>query len=233
VVLDFDGTLAPIVDDPGAARPLPGALDAVAALVRSYRLVAVVSGRPAAFLATHLDLAGLVRVGSYGLERVTDGRVVEVPAAAGWRAAVAGVAERASAAAPPGVVVEDKGVSVTVHFRMAPAASAWARAFADDEARATGLVTHPARASVELRPPLAVDKGTAVADLVAGAGVSAACCCGDDIGDLAAFAALDDLPVALRVAARSAETPPELVAAADLVVDGPEGVLDVLRALAP
>jgi trehalose 6-phosphate phosphatase len=78
-----------------------------------------------------------------------------------------------------------------------------------------------------------VDKGTAVAALVAEADVSAACCCGDDVGDLAAFAALDDLPVALRVAVRSAETPPELTAAADLVVDGPDGVLELLRALAP
>ena len=233
MVLDFDGTLAPIVDDPGAARPLPGSLGAVAELVRSYRLVAVVSGRPASFLATHLEVPGLLRVGSYGLERVTDGRVEAVPAAARWRAAVAGVARRASAVAPPGVVVEDKGVSVTVHYRTAPGASAWARSFVDDEARATGLVVHAARASVELRPPLAVDKGTAVADLVAESGVSAACCCGDDIGDVAAFAALDGLPVALRVAVRSAETPPELTAAADLVVDGPDGVLDLLRALAP
>jgi trehalose 6-phosphate phosphatase len=201
-------------------------------LVHTYRLVAVVSGRPGAFLATHLDVPGLVRVGSYGLEHVTDSGVVESPEASAWRDAVAGATRRAAEAAPPGVLVEDKGISVTLHFRTAPSHAAWVRAFADAEADATGLVAYDARRSVELRPPLAVDKGSAVAALVAQAGLSAACFCGDDLGDLAAFAALDPLALALRVVARSDETPPALIAAADVVVEGPSGVLTLLRALA-
>jgi trehalose 6-phosphate phosphatase len=233
VLLDYDGTLAPIVDDPAAARPLPESLDALRTLVPAYRLVAVVSGRPASFLAAHLAVPGLVRIGAYGLEQVTDAGVVELPAVTSWRAAVAGVARRALAAAPPGVVVEDKGVGVTLHYRTAPAAAAWAYAFADAEARATGLLRHYARYSVELRPPLAVDKGTTVSALLAEAGVSAGCVCGDDTGDVPAFTAVATLPVALRVAVRSAETPPELTAAANLAVDGPAGVLALLRALAP
>jgi len=234
VLCDFDGTLAPIVDDPDTARPLPGVADALRALTDRYRLVAVVSGRPAAFLVEHLDVAGLRRFGSYGLERVGVGGRVELAAEAEpWRAAVAGVVDRARASAPSRVLVEDKGVSVTLHVRTAPELEAWVRAFAAGEAARTGMVLHDARMSVELRPPLTVDKGSVVAALVAEAGLAAACFAGDDRGDLAAFAALDGLPHALRVAVRSEESPPALLSAADVVVDGPAGVLELLRSLAP
>jgi len=232
VVCDFDGTLAPIVDDPAMARPLPGALIVLRALVERFLLVAVVSGRPAAFLATHLPVPGLTRVGSYGLEQVTEEGVTEVAGAAAWRAAVAEAVARAGDGPPPGVIVEDKGLSVTLHHRRAPAAAGWVRAFADAAAARGGLVVHDARMSIELRPPIAVDKGTVVSGLLAGAAATAVCVCGDDGGDLPAFAAVATLPVAVRVAAWSAEAPPELLAAADLVVRGPDGVLEVLRFLA-
>jgi trehalose 6-phosphate phosphatase len=232
VVLDFDGTLAAIVDDPQLARPLPGSLTVLRALVDRFRLVAVVSGRPAAFLAAHLDVGGLVRLGSYGLEEVTATGVVEAQDGSPWRPAVAEVTVRARAAAPAGVLVEDKGLSVTLHHRTAPGAAAWVHAFAATQARETGLVVHEARQSAELRPPVAIDKGTAVASLVARAQVTAACVVGDDIGDLAAFEAVSGLSPAVRVAVGSTEAPPLLLAAADLVVDGPRGVLEVLRFLA-
>ena len=232
MLCDFDGTLAPIVEDPSMARPVPGTLTVLRALVERFRLVAVVSGRPASFLATHLPVPGLTRAGSYGLEQVTDAGVTEVAGASAWRAAVGEVAARAGAAAPPGVVVEDKGLSVTIHHRGAPAAAGWVRAFADAQAERSGLVTHAARMSIELRPPIAIDKGTVVSELIAHAGVTAACVCGDDAGDLPAFAAVAVLPLAVRVAAWSAEAPADLFAAADLVVDGPDGMLEVLRFLA-
>jgi trehalose 6-phosphate phosphatase len=232
VLLDFDGTLASIVTDPGAARPVAGAVDALAALVARYPLVGVVSGRPAAFLAVHLPVAGLERWGSYGLERVVDGGVERTDEAERWRPVVAAVVARARASAPAGVGVEDKGVSVTLHVRTAPSHGGWVRAFAEAEAASTGLAVHDARMSVELRPPLPVDKGTVVARLVASTGVSAACFVGDDLGDLSAFRALDGVPIGLRVAVRSEETPPEVLRAADVVVDGPQGVLELLRVLA-
>jgi len=232
VVVDFDGTLAPIVDDPAIARPLPGTLPVLRALVRRFRLVAVVSGRPAAFLATHLDVDGLVRVGSYGLEEVTPTGIVQASEASAWTEAVRMVTARAREHAPPGVLVEDKGLSITLHYRTAPGVEAWIREFARAESSATGLVAHDARRSVELRPPLAGDKGGAVARLVERDGVDAACVCGDDIGDLPAFAAVDALDLAVRVAVRSDEIPASLVDAADVVVDGPDDVLEVLRYLA-
>jgi len=231
--MDFDGTLAAIVPDPAAARPLPGSVVVLRALVSRFRLVAVVSGRPAAFLAAHLDVPGLVRMGSYGLERVTaDGGVEVSPDASPWLPVVAEVAALARRLAPPGAVVEDKGLGVTLHHRTAPETAEWARAFAEGQGASRGLAVHEARRSIELHPPVAVDKGTTAAALIAGAGLEAACACGDDTGDLPAFAAVCRLPLGVRIAVGSGEAPPDLLAAADVIVDGPAGMLAVLRYLA-
>ena len=232
ILLDFDGTLAPIVADPADARPLPGATDVLGVLAGRYRLVAVVSGRPAEYLAIHLDVAGVDRWGAYGLQHIVDGRVVVAPSASAWQSKVASVVARGRAVAPAGVGVEDKGITVTLHFRGAPESEGWVRAFAAESAAATGLAVHDAKMSAELRPPVPIDKGTVVAGLVADAGVQAACFVGDDVGDLSAFRALDAVDSPLRVAVRSDEAPAELLAAADLVVDGPAGVLEFLRSLA-
>jgi trehalose 6-phosphate phosphatase len=232
VLLDFDGTLAPIVAEPAAARPLPGAVDALSELARRYLLVGVISGRPGRFLAEHLRAPGVERWGSYGVEQVrSDGTVETAPEAERWRGVVSEVVGRARRAAPSGVGVEDKGLSVTLHVRRAPEAGAWVRVFAEREAGTTGLAVHEARMSVELRPPLGIDKGSVVAGIVGREGVRSAMFVGDDRGDQEAFRALDGLATSLRVAVGSPELPPELAAAADLVVDGPPGVLDLLHAL--
>ncbi len=239
VVTDFDGTLSPIVVDPAAARPLPGAPALLHGLAARYRRVAVVSGRPVAFLAERLGAAArpssrLVLSGLYGLERWEAGRVVEAPEAAAWRPVVAGAVRAARAADLGGADVEDKGLALTLHVRAVPEAAPVAEQWARNEAARTGLVVHGARRSVELRPPLEVDKGRVVDDLVAGAG--AACFLGDDAGDLPAFDALDRLAAqggasTVRIAVRSSESPPELLARADVVVDGPGGALGLLHRL--
>ncbi|GAC1589976.1 MAG: trehalose-phosphatase [Acidimicrobiales bacterium] len=207
-------------------------MDALKALVDRYGLVGVISGRPAGFLAEHLDVAGLARWGSYGLEWVgADGAVQEDPLASSWRATVSEVVEEAHRVAPAGVRVEDKGLSVTLHVREVPSAEPWVRTFARSWVTQTGLVQHDAKMSVELRPPLDIDKGTVVRRLL-GEHFRSACFVGDDRGDLSAFDALAGADHAVRVAVRSPETPTELLDAADLVVDGPEGVLILLNVLA-
>jgi trehalose 6-phosphate phosphatase len=230
VLTDFDGTLAPIVDDPSAAEPLPGAADVLRRLSRRYARVGVVSGRPVAYLLDRLG-PGLWLSGLYGLEAVEGGRFVEAPFAERWRPVVAGVV--ASAVARFGDAVEDKGLSLTLHFRRRPTREPEVRAWAEAEATRTGLVVRPAKASVELHPPLDVDKGTVVEG--AAAGLAAVCFLGDDVGDLPAFRALDRLAAAgvhaVRVVVGTSETPEEVVAHADLVVDGPEGALALLRSL--
>ncbi len=237
VLTDFDGTLAPIVADPAAAVPLPGAPAVLAALARRFGVVAVVSGRPAAFLAGRLAAAGpAVRLfGVYGLEWIEDGEVRLAPEAEPWRAAASEVVAAARREfAGEAVGIEDKGVSVTVHWRQSPAAGGRAVAFARVWSARTGLALQPGRRAVEFRPPVGIDKGAVVERLARGC--RAACFAGDDAGDLAAFAALDRLAAegtrTVRLAVADEESPPELVDAADMVVNGPAEALDVLAALA-
>jgi trehalose 6-phosphate phosphatase len=243
VLCDFDGTLAPIVQEPSAARPLAGTPALLARLAGRFGTVAVVSGRPAAFLADQMAVGTgggrgprVELVGLYGMESVgPDGVVRPDERVAPWLAVVSDTAARLREGVPDGVRVEAKGPAVAVHWRQAPGAGPWATARTAEEAARSGLEAHPGRMSVELRPPLAIDKGTVVLGLTEGR--AAACFLGDDLGDLPAFAALarrrtEDGLAAVGVAVRDAETAPEVAAAADLTVDGPEGAVAVLEWLA-
>jgi trehalose 6-phosphate phosphatase len=201
-----------------------------------FARVAVVSGRPAAFLRDALAIDGLDYAGTYGLERIIDGALVLDERVLPFVAAVAQAADEAEAALP-GLRVERKGeVAVTVHWRDQPErgddASRWAAATAPRlglEAPLRG------RMAVELRPPVPVDKGTTVAELAQG--MRTAAFAGDDAGDLPAFAALHALvdagalEHAVSIGVTSDESPPE-VRAADVVVEGPAELAALLDALA-
>ncbi|NLV56423.1 MAG: trehalose-phosphatase [Acidimicrobiales bacterium] len=234
ILTDFDGTLAPIVDEPAAARPLPGAVPALSELAARARIVGVVSGRPVAFIAGHVPDPRIHLSGLYGLERRDAGVVASDPEAERWAAPIAAAATELREALPDGVEVEAKRASVTVHFRRHPDREAAVLAAVADVAGRHGLVTRPARRAAEVHPPVPVDKGTVVEELASGG--RAACFLGDDVGDLPAFDALDRLAgkglLAVRVAVRSPEVSEELVDRADVVVDGPAGAVDWLRGLA-
>ena len=226
--LDFDGTLSPIVPDPVGARPWPGVPALLARLAARFGLVAVISGRPAEFLHEVLGSpAGVRLVGLYGLGHVG-------PDARPWEPLIADVVERARAEAPPGIYVEPKGFAVTLHWRHAPEAGAWAQAFAAREEAGRGLRVHQGRMSLELRPPLDVDKGTVVRSLVEG--MRAVAVFGDDLGDLPAFDALAELGAqgvaVARVAVVDAESDDLVAARSDLVVKGPAGAVTLLEQLA-
>jgi trehalose 6-phosphate phosphatase len=127
--LDYDGTLAPIVDDPEAAAPLPGTPELLGRLARRFAAVALVSGRPAAWLAGRAAAPGVRYLGLYGLEEIVDGRVVVASEAERVRPSVR-AALRELAAAPAvtaaGAYVEDKGLSVGVHLRRVADPGRWA-----------------------------------------------------------------------------------------------------------
>jgi trehalose 6-phosphate phosphatase len=233
VVFDFDGTLAPIVQDPASARPLDGVTDALAGLAARFGLVGVLSGRPVDFLLPLLP-DGLVVSGLYGLEVVRDGRRTDRAGAGAWREVVADVARSSSDRGPEGMVVEPKGLSLTLHYRTRPEIAGAVAEWARRQGARSGLEVRPAKMSVELHPPIAADKGTALEELVEG--LSAVCFVGDDRGDLPAYDALDRLAArgvhALRVAVASDEAPDELIDRADLVVEGPAEVLELLHRLA-
>lgn len=234
IFTDFDGTLSPIVDDPAAAVPVPGAPELLEELAHHYRVVAVISGRPASFLAAHLPPSVLL-VGLYGLEVQRDGQRRFDPRAERWRPVVSEAASRSEAEAPPGMVVEPKDLSLTLHYRSDPSLEDRVVSLANEVAAATGLVSRPARRSVELHPPVDADKGTVLHSLAGD--LQAACYLGDDLGDLAAFRALDELAArgvaAVRVAVRSDEAPPGLLQAADVTVEAPTGAAALLQSLLP
>jgi len=229
---DFDGTLAPIVDDPAAAEAAPGAIELLDALARRYRRVAVVSGRPRSFLVERVgpdvDLSGL-----YGLETRVAGIEHDHAEAERWREVVTAVGTEGREQLPAGVLVEAKGLSLTVHYREAPEAEPAVLAWAGEAARTSGLELRSAKRSVELHPPLSVDKGTSVVAL--SEGCRTVVYLGDDVGDLPAFEALDRLAaegvVTCKVAISSDELDPQLGAAADLLLDGPAAVVAALAPL--
>jgi len=238
---DFDGTLAPIVADPQAARALPGAVPALRRLAGAVGTLAVITGRPAAEAVAYggLDaVPGLIVLGHYGWQRWQDGELTgppSPPAVQAARQALPGLLRQAGA--PDGTWVEDKGHALAVHTRRTAdpdAALGLLRGPLDNLAERTGLAAEPGRMVIELRPA-GVDKGSALTGLVRERGAAAVLFCGDDLGDLPAFAAVralraDGIP-GCAVASASPESP-EVAAAADLVVDGPEGIVALLAALA-
>lgn len=233
IIADYDGTLAPIVDDPGEAVPLEGVAELLEALAGKFARVAVVSGRPVDFLDGQVPHA-VATAGLYGLEVRLDGTRRDHPQGGAWREVVDDVAAHAEAAGPDGMYVERKGLSLTFHYRSHPELADEVEAWAEAEAGRSGLVSRPARMSVELHPPIDADKGTALADVVEG--LAAVLFIGDDVGDLPAFDALDRLAgegvTVVRVAVASSEAVPDLLDRADLVLEGPSGVRDLLRRLA-
>ncbi|MFJ8147194.1 trehalose-phosphatase [Streptomyces sp. NPDC096048] len=246
IALDFDGTLAPIVADPDQARAHPDAVPALAALAPKVAAVAVITGRPAEVAVRHggfADVPGLdhlVVLGHYGAERwdAATGALTTPaphPGVAAVRAGLPGLLERSGAG--QGTWIEEKGHAVAVHTRRAPdpqAAFDTLRAPLADLASRHGLIVEPGRMVLELRPP-GMDKGAALREYVRELDARAVLYAGDDLGDLPAFAAVDALRTqatpGLLVCSGSDEVP-DLRKRADVVVDGSEGVVHLLRALA-
>jgi trehalose 6-phosphate phosphatase len=237
VCLDFDGTIAPIVEDPAAARPLPGMIDLLGPLADRYAAAAIVSGRPATYLASHAAAPGVRYLGMYGLEEIVEGRVQVDPRLEAARPAVEAAREELAgdpAVTASGAHLEDKRYAVAVHTRRVAEPDRWAGPIGQAAARIAaghGLEVVPGRMVWELRPQVHSDKGEAVRRVVAESGAGALVVAGDDLGDLPGFAVAAELGGGLRVVAGSAEAPAELLDAADLVVDGPEGVRELLEHL--
>ncbi|MFF3889131.1 trehalose-phosphatase [Streptomyces sp. NPDC001914] len=246
VALDFDGTLAPIVPDPDRARAHPDAVPALAALAPKVASVAVVTGRPAGVAVRHGGFAGvaglehLVVLGHYGAERwdAVSGTVTAPaphPGVAAVRAELPGFLDRIGAW--QGTWIEEKGRAVAVHTRRAAdpqAAFEALRGPLGELAARHGLIVEPGRMVLELRPP-GMDKGVALLEYIRETGAEAVLYAGDDLGDLPAFAAVeklrsDGIP-GLLVCSGSSEVA-ELAERADLVVEGPAGVVRLLAAIA-
>ncbi|MEV0172889.1 trehalose-phosphatase [Streptomyces sp. NPDC050803] len=246
IALDFDGTLAPIVADPEQARAHPEAVPALAALAPKVAAVAVVTGRPAGVAVRYGGFAGvrglehLVVLGHYGAERwdavsATVSAPAPDPGVAAVRAELPGVLD--GVGAWHGTWIEEKGRAVAVHTRRADDPQAAFEALREPLAELAarhGLIVEPGRMVLELRPP-GMDKGVALLDYVREIDAASVLYAGDDLGDLPAYAAVDKLRTdgtpGLLVCSASEEVP-ELEERADMVVQGPAGVVRLLRSLA-
>jgi trehalose 6-phosphate phosphatase len=219
LLFDVDGVLAPIVARPEDARVPDDTRAELARLAARYALVACVTGRESADARRIVGLDGLTYVGEHGLELA--------PEADAWAPRLAAFADAAEWPA------ERKRLTVAFHWRTAPDEAEAVAVLERIAARAAdqGFVPRWGRKVLEVRPPIRADKGTAVRHLLARAGLRRALYAGDDTTDLDAFRALDDLELAVRLAVASAEGPPELRGAADVVVGGPGELLVLLERL--
>ncbi|MGB0101018.1 MAG: trehalose-phosphatase [Nocardioides sp.] len=249
VGLDFDGTLSPIVDDPDQAHIHPDASDVLVDLAEVVAAVAVITGRPA---RQALALGGLEEVGDaigatgkelylygqYGNERWSSSqhRIVSPRPPAGLAAFLRDLPRTLRDADAADAWVEDKGLAHAVHTRrMSDPDAAFERLLPPlrELASRNGLALEPGRNVIEVRAP-GMDKGQAVERLVDEVGAGAFLFAGDDLGDLEAFEAVarlrtDGLPTLLVCSASTEQS--ALLPLSDVVVQGPEGVLDLLRRL--
>lgn len=243
VLLDIDGTLAPIVrhaDDAQVPEPTRVQLIAVA---KRYAVVGCISGRQAATARQMVALGSIDYVGNHGMELLRAGRT-EVEIDPEIAAHVQTVRDFADEVWGPElqrlrIRAEDKRAIAGFHWRGAPDEAAAEDAVRSVAARAEaiGLITHWGRKVLEVRPPVAIDKGRGVRRLLDGRDLAAGLYVGDDVTDLDAFAGLrtlveaGELGAAVCIGVRSDETPPRLEEGADVLVDGPRGVRELLRTL--
>jgi trehalose 6-phosphate phosphatase len=238
VAFDFDGTLSPIVDDPDSARAHPEAASALRRLAERVGTVAIITGRPAAVAVDYggfADIDRLVVLGHYGRERWENG-ALETPEALPGVAEARAKLSKILQTAPEGVAIEDKGHALAVHTRRAAepeVALERLRSIIAALAERSGLVVEPGRLVLELRPP-GMDKGASLRTLVAERAATAVLYAGDDLGDLAAYDAIETLrkegTPGVKVCSSSDEVT-ALAERADLIVDGPAGVVRLVESL--
>ncbi|HEY2767462.1 MAG TPA: trehalose-phosphatase [Solirubrobacteraceae bacterium] len=245
VLLDIDGTLAPIVRHATDAHVPEATRTLLIEIAKRYRLVGCVSGRRAASARQVVAIGSIAYVGNHGGELLRAGATQpEVdPELARWTERVRAFAARVYTGEHQRlrVRVEDKHAIAAFHWRGAPDEAAAAAAVREiaERAEEQGLAVHWGRKVLEVRPPVTLDKSLGVSALLSGSAPAfgAALYVGDDTTDLDAFrglrALVDDrmLARAVCVAVRSEEAPRELVEQADLAIDGPDGVRELLEAL--
>ena len=237
LVLDFDGVLAPIVADPTTSAMPDRVARSLARLASGLGLVAVISGRPVAFLEERVKAPGVPLLGSYGMEQSFDGARQIAPEAEHWLAPVREAAQRLRPifAGSPGIRVEEKSVSVAVHWRQAPdhaAAADQVRQATERVSEELGLRLEPGKLVEELRPPIDVDKGSAISALLAAHGdLTAFAYAGDDLGDIPALRKARDAGGYALVIDHGQETDPRLLELADETFAGTEAFADWLGKL--
>jgi trehalose 6-phosphate phosphatase len=244
ILLDIDGTLAPIVEHAEEASVPEGTRQLLIEIAKRYGVVACVSGRRASEARAMVSIGTISYLGSHGAELLRAGWTEPVldPAVEDWARRIHEFGREADTAdlRRLRVRIEDKGAIVAFHWRVARDEDAARAAIDSVAARAeqAGLRTHWGRKVLEIRPPVTVDKGAGIKSFLDGAEIDTALYVGDDATDVDAFHGLRELQEEgrlakiVRVGVSSEEAPSTVVDEADLVVDGTEGVRELLAVLA-
>lgn len=228
LVTDVDGTISPIVDNPDQATITPKSRELLQALVSHLALVAVVSGRAAGDVRQRVGLPQLTYLGNHGLERWADDHVEPAPEVKQFRPALENALQALSARQVPGMLIEDKDATLSVHYRQTDDPATVARDFAPIAqaiADEQGLKLFQGRMIFELRPPIQMNKGTAFRQLVAENKLAAALYIGDDTTDVDALRMARQMRenrecYALAVGVQSPDMPEAVAANSDLLVSG-------------
>jgi trehalose 6-phosphate phosphatase len=219
ILLDIDGTLAPIVSDPADSRVPDETRAELRRLAGRYALVGCLTGRPTERAREIVGVDEIDYIGEHGLELSAEAGL--------WADAIDRIVAETDWPA------ERKRLTAAFHYRTADdeeqAVATLERVAASAEA--DGLVARWGRKVLEIRPPIDAHKGTAVVHLLHVRGIDRALFAGDDLTDLDGFRAMDDLGLGIKVAVASPDGPTRLAAEADLIVDGPGELLELLRRL--
>ena len=229
LMTDVDGTISPTAPTPAQAAVSPANRRYLARLTPRLALAAAVSGRAVADVRRLVGIDGVVYVGNHGLERWADGRAELAEGAGGYPAIIKEVTDELDRELQEaGILIENKGVSASIHYRLSPDPDATGKrvmAAINSSAQAGRLRIIPGRRAVNLLPPLAIDKGTAVRDLIARYNLGGGIYIGDEATDIDAFKAIheanrrrDFLGFALAVLSREAS--PAVAEEADFTLDG-------------
>jgi len=239
LLTDIDGTLASIAPSPAEAFVDAVIQRLLGQLARRLPLVAALTGRPAVEARAMVAVERVVYVGNHGFERYVAGELRIHPEALAWQPKIARLLESMAVdlAEVEGLSYENKGVTASVHYRRAPdpvAARSRILAHIAASVYARGLSVTEGKMVIEIRPPLAVNKGTAALSLIEEYELEGALYIGDDLTDLDAFRVLRSWREARKgtaciVAVAGEEAPPILLVNADLVLDGVAGVRRLLE----
>lgn len=235
LVMDFDGVLSPITDDPTLSELLPGTDELLESLAEKLSTVALLSGRPVSFLAERATIRGVDLYGSYGLEHLAGRGIDVLPEAQKWMPAVEAATRALHGELDDveGIYVEDKSLAVAVHWRRAPDRQAAERMILPLVERiidAQGLRREPGKYVEELRMPLDEDKGTALRRIISSNTLRTVAYAGDDRGDLPAFATAQSLG-GHSLVVDALDTAPEVVRVPGAHFQGPKQFQKWLRQL--
>lgn len=230
-VTDVDGTISPIAPTPDAAYVTDAARTSLHALSQHLALVAVISGRAADDVRQRVGVDSMTYVGNHGMEIWADGGVSAIPEAAAARPALERVIAAAQPELLPGMILEDKRVTLSIHYRSADHARAQAKftPLLERVTAQTGLRLFPGKLIYEIRPDIPTDKGTAFVRLIHDYQLDAAIYIGDDVTDADALRAAREMRsagdcYAVGIGVTSEDTPAVVQESADMLVEGVGGV---------